>query len=76
MGYTRVAVRKINDHMLSVWYYDHEQLIAVDAMNDAKAFMTVRRWLSSGQSPAFADIADDSKDLQALTLYGKTDLVT
>lgn len=76
MGYTRVAVRKINDHMLSVWYYDHEQLIAVDAMNDAKAFMIARRWLSSRQSPDFADIADDSKDLQALTLYGKTDLVT
>ena len=76
LGYTRVAVRKINDHMLSVWYYDHEQLIAVDAMNDAKAFMIARRWLSSGQSPDIADIADDSKDLQALTLYGKTDLVT
>lgn len=34
----------------SVWYYRGEQLLAVDAMNDAPAFMTARRLLESGLS--------------------------
>jgi len=76
LGYTHVAVRRKNDSSLSIWYFAGERLIAVDAVNDAKAFMTARRWLSSGQSPDLDGIANESLELNTLTLSEKTDLVT
>ncbi|HBP32065.1 MAG TPA: pyridine nucleotide-disulfide oxidoreductase [Advenella kashmirensis] len=76
LGYTQVAVRNKNETALSVWYFDQEGLIAVDSINDAKAFMTARKWLSSGQSPCLDDIANQSLELSAMTIFEKTDLVT
>ncbi|MGO3125649.1 MAG: NAD(P)/FAD-dependent oxidoreductase [Advenella sp.] len=76
LGYTQVAVRNKNETALSVWYFDQEGLIAVDAINDAKAFMMARKWLSSGQSPCLDDIANQSLELSAMTIFEKTDLVT
>lgn len=75
-GYTHVAVRKKNDSSLSIWYFDRKRLIAVDAINDAKSFMTARRWLSSGQSPDLGELANESLELSTLTLSEQTDLVT
>ncbi len=73
-GYTRVAVRKTNDASLSIWYYEEEKLIAVDAINDAKAFMTAKKWLGAGYSPDFGDIGDASLELGALSRSASKDL--
>lgn len=48
----------------SVWYYAGERLLAVDAMNDPRAYMTAKRWLEAGISPAPARIADPAIELR------------
>lgn len=49
---------------LSVWYFANGALIAVDAMNDPRAYMTGKRWLEAGQSPDPARLADPEQDLK------------
>lgn len=70
-GYTRIAVRKTADSCVSIWYYDEDHFIAVDAINDAKAFMTARKWLSVAESPAFDEISDSAIELKAVSLLDK-----
>lgn len=43
----------------SIWYYRGEQLLAVDAMNDAPSFMMARRILEAGKSLP-KDVAEDA----------------
>lgn len=67
-GYTDVSVRRTSDSNLSIWYYAHQRLVAVDAINDARAFMTAKRWLGAGCSPAADEVADPSVALDAVSL--------
>ncbi len=56
-GYTHVVERggeRPGAH--SVWYYDGPRLIAVDAMNDPRAYMQGKRWIEAGVSPDAAAI--------------------
>lgn len=71
-GHTHVVVRNTSDTARSIWYYDGPRFIAVDAINDAKAFMTARRWLSDGFSPAADAIADPDAALNAVSLSNQT----
>jgi 3-phenylpropionate/trans-cinnamate dioxygenase ferredoxin reductase component len=48
----------------SVWYFDERRLLAVDAMNDPKAYMQGKRWLEAGSSPDPARIADPAIELR------------
>ncbi len=50
----------------SVWYYAGDTLLAVDAMNDPRAYMTAKRWIEAGLSPDPARVADPGTDLKAL----------
>lgn len=50
----------------SVWYFKADRLIAVDAMNDPRAYMTAKRWIEAGLSPDPARLADPATDLKAL----------
>ena len=50
----------------SVWYFRQGRLIAVDAMNDPRAYMTGKRWIEAGVSPSAAALADPASDLKAL----------
>jgi len=59
-GANRVAVRQNTDDSLSVWYFDGDQLVAVDAINDSRAFMTAKRWLGMGHAPSWEDVQDIS----------------
>jgi 3-phenylpropionate/trans-cinnamate dioxygenase ferredoxin reductase subunit len=62
---------------MSIWYYDEQQmLIAVDAINDAKAFMTARRWLGEGVSPSIEEIGNISVPLSSIALSEQTDQIT
>ena len=76
-GYTHVVQRQgVKPGSLSNWYYKQEsnestqQLLAVDAMNDAMAYMTARKLLEQGLSVAPEIAADNSYDLKSLIQAG------
>ncbi|MEM1315410.1 MAG: FAD-dependent oxidoreductase [Pseudomonadota bacterium] len=51
---------------VSHWYFRDGELIAVDAMNDPRAYMTGKRWLEAGKSPDADALADPQTDLKTL----------
>ncbi len=66
-GHDRVIARPgTRPGAASHWYFAQDRLIAVDAMNDARAYMTAKRWLEAGLSPAPDALADPAADLRAL----------
>ncbi len=64
-GYTSVVTREAGA-ATSIWYYAGDRLLAVDAMNDPRAFMTAKRLLAMGTSPDAAAVADPGTDLKSL----------
>ena len=66
-GYDRVMVRPGDrDGAVSHWYYASDTLLAVDAMNDPRAYMVGKRLIEMGKSPAPEAVADPAADLKAL----------
>ncbi len=66
-GYDRVVVRPgEREGSVSHWYYGGETLLAVDAMNDSRAYMVGKRLIEAGKSPAPEVIADPATDLKPL----------
>jgi 3-phenylpropionate/trans-cinnamate dioxygenase ferredoxin reductase subunit len=64
-GYDRTVVRPgAREGALSVWYFAGPRFVAVDAMNDARAYMTGKRWLEAGVSPDPAKLADPAVELR------------
>ena len=47
-------------------FYRGDKLIAVDAMNDSRAYMVGKRLIEAGKSPDPALVADSQTDLKAL----------
>lgn len=65
-GYDHIVTRAgQNSHSGSVWYFRGEQLLAVDALNDARAYMIGKRLIEAGRSPAI-DAISAVADLKAL----------
>lgn len=64
-GYDNV-VSRITETTTSFWYYQGETLLAVDAMNDPRAYMIGKRLIEAEKSPDRAIIADPTSDLKAL----------
>ncbi|MDS9467010.1 FAD/NAD(P)-binding oxidoreductase [Paracoccus sp. MBLB3053] len=65
-GYDRVVTRPgTGTHGGSVWYYRNGRLIAVDALNDARAYMIGKRLIEGGKSPSPEAVAE-AADLKAL----------
>ena len=64
-GYDRVAVRESGGG-LSHWYYCGDRLVAVDAMNDSRAYMIGKRLIEAGRSPPPEVVTDPATDLKAL----------
>ena len=64
-GYDHVVTRT-DGAATSFWYYKGDQLLAVDAMNDARNYMIGKRLIEAGKSPAPAQIADPATDMKAL----------
>ena len=66
-GYDQIVRRKGETAQASsVWYYRDGQLIAVDALNDARAYMVGKRLIEAGKTPdpiRVADAATPVKDL-------------
>jgi 3-phenylpropionate/trans-cinnamate dioxygenase ferredoxin reductase subunit len=65
VGYDAVHARQSGE-AASHWYYRGAELIAVDAMNDSRAYMIGKRLIEMGKSPAPAVVADPATDLKAL----------
>ena len=65
-GYTRVVTRTGANGALSVWYYAGGRLLAVDAMNDPRAFMVGKRLIETGKSAEPTVVADPASDLKIL----------
>ena len=65
-GYDRVVSRVGPDETLSIWYYAGSKLLAVDAMNDARAYMVGKRLIEQNRSPDPADVVDLGIDLKSL----------
>ncbi len=64
-GHDRVVVRD-SGAARSHWYFAGDRLLAVDAMNDPRAFMVAKRLLAAGKSPGAATVGDASTDLKSL----------
>lgn len=66
-GYTDIYVRKGDTPgVQSNWYYNGDELIAVDAMNDARNYMIGKRLIEAGKSPTPAQITDPAADMKGL----------
>jgi 3-phenylpropionate/trans-cinnamate dioxygenase ferredoxin reductase subunit len=65
-GYDHVVIRKSAEGAQSHWYYAGGTLLAVDAMNDPRAYMVGKRLIESGKSPAPKIVGDSDTDLKAL----------
>jgi 3-phenylpropionate/trans-cinnamate dioxygenase ferredoxin reductase subunit len=64
-GYDRVIVRD-GGSARSHWYYAGDRLLAVDAMNDPRAYMVGKRLIEAGRSPDPVRVADVTVDAKAL----------
>ena len=65
-GYDRIITRQGDGQSVSFWYYLGQTLLAVDAMNDPRAYMIGKRLIDAGKSPDPQVIADPAADLKAL----------
>ncbi len=64
-GYTHTIVRPgSRPGGKSVWYFKENEFLAVDAMNDARAYMLGKRWLEQGTNPLAARLADPEIELK------------
>jgi 3-phenylpropionate/trans-cinnamate dioxygenase ferredoxin reductase component len=64
-GYERVVTRK-GEKSVSFWYYRANELLAVDAMNDPRAYMIGKRLIEAGKSPDPAVVENPDTDLKSL----------
>ncbi len=51
---------------VSFWYFQASRLLAVEAMNEPRAYMVGKRLIEAGASPDKAAVADPGTDLKAL----------
>ncbi|UMA64857.1 FAD-dependent oxidoreductase [Roseivivax marinus] len=65
-GHDRVVRRAGKAGSVSFWYFAGDRLLAVDAMNDPRAFMVAKRLIEAGRSPDPDAVADPETDLKAL----------
>ncbi|MBY6139654.1 FAD-dependent oxidoreductase [Leisingera daeponensis] len=65
-GYDNVVTRQGEGSQVSFWYYKGDQLVAVDAMNDPRAYMVAKRLIDAGKTADKAVAADPTADLKPL----------
>nr|WP_156582649.1 MULTISPECIES: FAD-dependent oxidoreductase [Rhizobium/Agrobacterium group] len=67
LGYDETIIRPgTREGSLSVWYYRQDRFLAVDAINDAKAYVTAKKLLEAGRSADKAIIGNPQEDLKQL----------
>ncbi len=66
-GYDRVVTRPgATAQSASFWYFKGDQLLAVDAINEPRAYMVAKRLIEAGKSPNADTVADPDTDLKSL----------
>ncbi|MDP9838123.1 3-phenylpropionate/trans-cinnamate dioxygenase ferredoxin reductase subunit [Neorhizobium huautlense] len=67
LGFDETVLREgARPGSVSVWYFKEGRFVAVDAINDAKAYATGKRLLDQGREPNRDVLADSSADLKLL----------
>nr|CAD6610141.1 pyridine nucleotide-disulfide oxidoreductase [Rhizobium sp. Khangiran2] len=67
LGYDETLVRPgMREGSVSIWYFREGSFVAVDAINDAKAYVTGKKLLDMGIEPDRAILADAAADLKQL----------
>ena len=68
LGYTDTVTRPgKREGSQSVWYYQDDRLLAVDAMNDPIAYTMGRKILAAANNPGKAEIVDPATNLKDFT---------
>ena len=65
-GYDNVVTRQGEGATISFWYYTGDQLVAVDAMNDPRAYMVAKRLIEAGKTADKTVVANPDADLKPL----------
>lgn len=65
-GYDRIVTRQGDGQTASFWYYKGDQLLAVDAMNDPRAYMIGKRLIDAGKTADPDVVGDPAADLKPL----------
>ncbi len=66
-GYDRIVTRPSSGaRSASFWYYQGDTLLAVDAMNEPRAYMVGKRLIDAGKSPAAEAVANPETELKSL----------
>lgn len=65
-GYDNIVTRGPEGESVSFWYFKGDTLLAVDAMNDPRAYMVGKRLIEQGKSPAKAALADPATVMKDL----------
>jgi 3-phenylpropionate/trans-cinnamate dioxygenase ferredoxin reductase subunit len=65
-GYTHVVTRAGAGASVSFWYFKDAQVLAVDAMNDPRAYMVGKRLIDMGKTCDPQAVANPDTDLKAL----------
>ncbi|MGI9511374.1 MAG: NAD(P)/FAD-dependent oxidoreductase [Anderseniella sp.] len=65
-GFDTIIVRQGDGTTCSHWYFAGDQLLAVDAMNDPRAYMVAKRLIEAGKSPPAEAVCDTGLDLKEL----------
>ncbi|MCQ0091126.1 NAD(P)/FAD-dependent oxidoreductase [Roseovarius sp. M141] len=67
VGYDRIIARPgSSEGSASFWYYAGDRLLAVDAMNEPRAYMVGKRLIDAGKSPSPDAVTDPETDLKSL----------
>ncbi|WP_242013842.1 oxidoreductase C-terminal domain-containing protein [Gemmobacter caeni] len=65
-AYNQVVERRGQGRSASVWYFGGKRLLAVDAMNDPRAYMVGKRIIEAGQTVQPNLVRDPTTDLRTL----------
>ena len=65
-GYDRIVTRGPDGAAMSFWYFKGDRLLAVDAMNDSRAYMVGKRLLETGRDVDAGAISNPATNLKSL----------
>ncbi len=65
-GYDNIVTRGPDGESVSFWYFKGDALLAVDAMNDPRAYMVGKRLIEQGKSPSKAALKDPATEMKSL----------
>ena len=65
-GYDNIVTRGPDAGSVSFWYFIGDTLLAVDAMNDPRAYMVGKRLIEQGKSPSKMALTDPATEMKSL----------